>query len=89
MKSNLVHCHKTEKVCALELNRPDKANALSIEMLEALKTCFAEAASDARLRALTLTGSGNVFFAPVRIFPNLNENPMTYRIRFGTMSVWR
>ena len=75
MKSNLVHCHKTEKVWALELNRPDKANALSIEMLEALKTCFAEAASDARLRALTLTGSGERVFCAGADLSELKREP--------------
>jgi enoyl-CoA hydratase/carnithine racemase len=75
MKSDLIHCHKTEKVWTLKLNRPDKANALSIEMLAALKTCFAEAASDSMLRALTLTGSGGRVFCAGADLSELKRDP--------------
>lgn len=44
------------------LNRPDKANALSLEMLEELDRVFAEAQKDRDLRALIVTGAGERVF---------------------------
>jgi enoyl-CoA hydratase len=44
------------------LNRPDKANALSLEMLERLDQVFAEAAKARDLRLLVVTGTGERVF---------------------------
>ncbi len=47
-------------LCTLRLNRPDKANALTPEMLEQLIAAVRDAAE---ARALILTGTGKVFSA--------------------------
>lgn len=47
-------------LCTLRLNRPDKANALTPEMLEQLIVAVGDAAE---ARALILTGTGKVFSA--------------------------
>ena len=47
----------------ITLNRPDKANALSLAMLEALDDVLAEAAADDSLRVLVLTGAGERVFS--------------------------
>lgn len=44
------------------LNRPDKANALSLAMLEQLDKVFSEAAKDNELRVLVITGGGDRVF---------------------------
>jgi len=44
------------------LNRPDKANALSLEMLERLDAIFTDAAHSPDLRALVVTGAGERVF---------------------------
>ena len=44
------------------IDRPDKANSLTLEMLEALAE-FAEGAGEAGARAIVLTGAGTVFSA--------------------------
>ncbi|MBX9686909.1 MAG: enoyl-CoA hydratase/isomerase family protein [Candidatus Obscuribacterales bacterium] len=52
---------KTEGVCVITLNRPDKLNAfndeLSFQLIDALK----EAEKDASVRAVVITGSGRGF----------------------------
>jgi enoyl-CoA hydratase len=63
MNSTQIVCHKQGPLWAVKLNRPDKANALSIEMLETLRTCFADAARDPELRVLTITGAGDRVFS--------------------------
>jgi enoyl-CoA hydratase/carnithine racemase len=44
------------------IDRPDKANSLTLEMLEAL-AAFAEGAEEAGAQAIVLTGAGTVFSA--------------------------
>lgn len=58
----MIEAKHSESVTTLVLNRPDKANALTAEMLAGLL----DAVSDARAqkaRALILTGAGKVFSA--------------------------
>jgi len=75
MKSKIVICNKKGSIWTVMLNRPDKANALSIEMLEALKTCFSEAAADKAIRALTITGAGERVFCAGADLSELNQEP--------------
>ncbi len=50
-------------VLTLTLNRPDKLNALSVDLTTALLDAFRRAAADAELRAIILTGAGRAFCA--------------------------
>src|ERR1700686_4165630 len=45
------------------LNRPERLNALTVEMAAALSAALDEAAADANCRALLLTGAGRGFCA--------------------------
>src|SRR6266581_6112282 len=47
----------------ITLNRPDRLNALTVEMAEALSAALDAAAADASCRALLLTGAGRAFCA--------------------------
>jgi len=46
----------------LTLNRPERRNALSSELIQALAETFAELAADAAVRAIVLTGAGDRAF---------------------------
>lgn len=50
-------------IATLTLNRPDKRNALTFEMYEGLAKFCREAADDAGLRAIVITGAGGKAFA--------------------------
>jgi enoyl-CoA hydratase len=50
-------------VCVLTLNRPDKLNALSVELLGELDATLAELATDATISCAILTGAGDKAFA--------------------------
>lgn len=50
-------------VLALTLNRPDKRNALSPELLRALRAALARARDDDAVRCVLLTGAGAAFCA--------------------------
>jgi enoyl-CoA hydratase/carnithine racemase len=47
----------------LRLNRPEKMNAITYEMLGAIEDAVRQAGSDDRVRALVLTGTGRAFSA--------------------------
>lgn len=50
-------------VLTLTMNRPDRRNALSAEMLAAMAYCLAQAETDPAVRVIVLTGAGNAFCA--------------------------
>src|SRR6516164_11816032 len=53
----------TDKVAVITLNRPDRANAQTIELLDDLNAAFERAASDDDVRVIVLRGNGKHFSA--------------------------
>ncbi len=49
-------------ILTLTLNRPDKLNALSLELMDALGEAVERAASDASVKAVVVTGAGDKAF---------------------------
>jgi enoyl-CoA hydratase/carnithine racemase len=63
-------------VRTLGLNRPEKRNAFSVAMLEALSAAYDRAETDADVRAIVLYAHGPVFTAGLDlmdVFPRLGE----------------
>ncbi|HEU4428619.1 MAG TPA: enoyl-CoA hydratase-related protein [Myxococcota bacterium] len=52
-----------DPVATIRLNRPDKLNALTYSMLRALRAAVDEAAADARVVGIVITGAGRGFCA--------------------------
>jgi enoyl-CoA hydratase len=61
-ETDLVRCVRHGDWAELVLNRPDKGNALTMPMLEALGAHAAEFARDRELRVVVLRGAGDRFF---------------------------
>ena len=59
----LILTERSGPTTVVTLNRPEKRNALSIELLEALCTAIARAEADASQRVLVLRGAGTAFCA--------------------------
>ena len=55
--------HRDGPVCWITLNRPERMNAVTPELYEALAEAVARAAEDAAVRAVVLTGAGRAFCA--------------------------
>lgn len=66
----------------LELNRPEKRNALNDELIEALKTALADADGDASLRSIVIRGAGNDFCsgADLAALKKISENTLDENI---------
>ncbi|MEX2632206.1 MAG: enoyl-CoA hydratase-related protein [Tistlia sp.] len=54
---------RTGGVARITLNRPDKLNAFTVSMVEALRSALAEAEADPEVRAVLLSGAGRAFGA--------------------------
>ena len=54
-------CEKQNHVAVIKLNRPDRMNAISTEMLTALGSSLEELDKDPQVRAIILTGEGRGF----------------------------
>jgi len=59
----ILNVETTDRIATVTLNRPDKKNALSLEMFEALTQAGEALAQDGDLRAVILTGAGDSFCA--------------------------
>jgi enoyl-CoA hydratase len=62
MNSPLVVIERRESFAIIRLNRPEKFNALSLEMIVALSGIFTNLESQPDLRAIILTGTGDKAF---------------------------
>jgi len=62
MESSLIITERKSSFTIIRLNRPEKFNALSREMILALSETFASLATDDQLRAIILTGTGDKAF---------------------------
>ncbi|HUO34099.1 MAG TPA: enoyl-CoA hydratase-related protein [Candidatus Acidoferrum sp.] len=61
--STLIQEERANGVAILRLNRPEKMNALNLEMSRALVHAFLRAAEDKSVRAIVITGAGRAFCA--------------------------
>ncbi len=51
-----------DRIATVSINRPEKLNALNLEVLEELDACFAELDSSSEVGAVILTGTGSKAF---------------------------
>jgi methylglutaconyl-CoA hydratase len=63
MSNELVRYESRGPAVVLTLNRPDRRNALSRDLIMALTEAFGRARDDAAARSVILTGAGNTFCA--------------------------
>ena len=59
----MIACENHDGLWTVTLNRPEKANSLTADMLSRLADVVMEATADPHLRALILTGSGDKVFS--------------------------
>lgn len=78
-----IEVHDDGAVRVMTLNRPEVRNALSMELRSALLTALVEAAADANVRVIVLTGAGDAFCAglDLRELENtLTNSPEQHRV---------
>jgi len=63
--SNPVAVSVDDHIATVTLNRPDKANAISLDMFDALGAAGRQLAEDRSVRAVVLTGAGDNFCAGI------------------------
>ncbi len=65
MDDNYLTSEKSKNICTITLNRPEKRNAINVEMLTGLCKMVEHQASDPTIRAIILKGEGKIFSAGV------------------------
>ena len=70
------------EVAVLSLSRPEKRNALSLEMMRELDAALAEIAKDAGVRAVILRGDGPAFSAGHDLRELIDRDVEAYRLIF-------
>jgi enoyl-CoA hydratase len=78
----------------LVLNRPDKLNAISVELREALDVAIAEAVADDRVRVIVIAGAGRAFCAGYDLSEAAPDSAWGWREVLArdvaaTMAIWR
>ncbi len=61
--SNILISNKNDSITTLTMNRPDKLNALSVELRQELGNAFVQLKSDTATKVIILTGNGRAFTA--------------------------
>jgi len=62
-QSSHIHVHTADRITTIRFDRPDKKNAISVEMYAALASAFEAAAADPAVRVVVLAGSRDCFTA--------------------------
>jgi enoyl-CoA hydratase/carnithine racemase len=90
--------HKSRGAAAwITLNRPDKLNALSAEMVDELQAALRRAVADEEVKVIVLTGAGRAFSAGYDLSEEASDQPATadeWRAVLArdvevTMELWR
>lgn len=63
------------RVATITLNRPERRNALTVEMIEGLAGLVRQAEADAEVRAMVLTGAGDGFCAGLDLIEAASQGP--------------
>jgi methylglutaconyl-CoA hydratase len=84
MSTDLVLYEVKGPAAVLTMNRPDRRNALSRELIAALEAAYTRAAGDAAARCVVLTGAGAVFCSGM----DLAELQESLNLRGPDSPVW-
>ena len=82
----MIDLNSTSVRWTITLNRPDKANAINMEMLIRLNEILDEAKQQLKLRSLIITGNGPVFSAGADLNAVKLNNELTTTIHWKTLS---
>lgn len=63
MNDNLIDLTEDASVAWITLNRPDKLNSLTSDMIQQLQKCFSQISTSTTVRAVVITGAGRAFCA--------------------------
>lgn len=83
MGETVLHIRRQESIATLVLNRPERLNALNVELCSQLARALKQLAEDAGVRVVVLTGAGRGFCAggDLREILELRQNGAAARLR--------
>jgi enoyl-CoA hydratase/carnithine racemase len=75
---DLVITGKSEKICFMTINRPDKQNALSLELMQEMKQKLDLIANDKDIQVLIIRGKGKAFCSGHDLRELVGKNDISY-----------
>ncbi|HWG04380.1 MAG TPA: enoyl-CoA hydratase/isomerase family protein, partial [Beijerinckiaceae bacterium] len=78
---NTVEVSVNEKICLLTLNRPDKRNAISLQLASELREAILSADSNPDVSVIAITGKGSAFCAGADLQEARNQDEAGGRYR--------
>jgi enoyl-CoA hydratase/carnithine racemase len=84
VNDRLLLTKRDKKVCTLVLNRPEKKNSLSPELVEILLKTFEDLAADDTVRAIVIRGFGNQAFCSgydIRALPTQSSDDIHEKLK--------
>ncbi len=90
-RSHVLRLQRNGNIVTVTLNRPDRLNAMNLEMRDALTRTFNELNGDAECRAIVLTAAGPHFSAGADLmqFENEQVTDCRQRLKQGGVSMMR
>jgi enoyl-CoA hydratase len=77
---------QTERyITTVTMNRPERRNAISMEMAREMEACFTELKANAGIRAIILTGEGSAFGSGADLKERAGFNPENTRLQRETV----
>lgn len=74
---------REEGVATIRLNRPERLNAITWEMVTGITRYVAEAGPDPDVRVVVITGTGRAFSSGDDIVSGMGDRPSAYEDRYG------
>lgn len=82
MADEVVRVERREAVLRIRMNRPDKLNAQNPALIEGIDAAVRQAAADAEVRVVVLSGEGRAFSAGHDLeYPGYDQHRYTYQTR--------
>lgn len=79
--SDIVNTSNADGVAVIELNLPEKRNAMGVAMLEGILEALDQARSDDAVRAVVITGAGGTFSAGADVTEKVDADGAVERMR--------
>ena len=92
MSFNYIISERVDGVVVIILNRPEKLNALSFELMQELDQAFIRIASDDEITCVVLTGAGERAFsagADIHEMAGMDSEELEQRQAFRNAATWR
>ena len=89
MAYQTILCEKSNRIARITLNRPEKLNALSVQLRHEIVAALRDAEQDGEINVVILKGAGRAFSAGYDISPSPTRSEAEYTVGKQQSSIRR